>query len=72
MSSRQIHPGTTQAKDRSDDPANRQYHRARHSGDSTQDHVHFHAGSDGRPYVCDYQRCDSPGLTRGEVSLPRA
>ena len=41
-------------------------------GDSTQDHVHFHAGSDGRPYVCDYQRCDSPGLTRREVGLPQA
>lgn len=24
--------------------------------------VHFHAGPDGRPYVCDYARCTSPGL----------
>ena len=25
--------------------------------------VHFHAGDDGRPYVCEAPRCSSPGLT---------
>jgi hypothetical protein len=25
--------------------------------------VHFHAGDDGRPYVCEDVRCSSPGLT---------
>jgi hypothetical protein len=24
--------------------------------------VHFHPGSDGRPYVCENARCTSPGL----------
>ena len=38
----------------------------------TPDQAHFHAGSDGRPYVCDYDRCDSPGLSGPEVGLPRA
>ncbi len=35
---------------------------------SAQDSVHFHLGHDGRPYVCDFARCDSPGLTVDEVS----
>lgn len=25
--------------------------------------VHFHAGNDGRPYVCETPRCSSPSLT---------
>jgi hypothetical protein len=25
--------------------------------------VHFHAGDDGRPYVCEAPRCSSPSLT---------
>jgi hypothetical protein len=28
---------------------------------------HFHVDSVGRPYVCDYARCDSPGLTSDEA-----
>jgi hypothetical protein len=24
--------------------------------------VHFHSGTDGRPYVCGNERCTSPGL----------
>lgn len=35
---------------------------------SPQDSVHFHLGHDGRPYVCDFAHCDSPGLTVDEVS----
>ena len=31
--------------------------------------VHFHVHSVGRPYVCDYARCDSPGLTAEETEL---
>jgi hypothetical protein len=27
-----------------------------------QEHVHFHADTDGRPYVCDFHRCESPRL----------
>jgi hypothetical protein len=33
------------------------------------DDVHFHLDSVGRPYVCDYARCDSPGLTTDEAVL---
>ncbi|MDQ1741523.1 MAG: hypothetical protein QOE53_3175 [Pseudonocardiales bacterium] len=25
--------------------------------------VHFHAGDDGKPYVCENARCSSPSLT---------
>lgn len=38
---------------------------------SSHDDVHFHVDSDGRPFVCDYRRCDSPGLTAGEAVLIR-
>jgi hypothetical protein len=31
--------------------------------------VHFHIDADGRAYVCDYARCDSPALTLKEASL---
>lgn len=31
-------------------------------GDSPEQHVHFHAGDDGRPYVCEDRRCSSPSL----------
>jgi hypothetical protein len=24
--------------------------------------LHFHAGADGRPHLCEYVRCTSPGL----------
>jgi hypothetical protein len=30
-------------------------------------HVHFHAGSGGRLYACDIDRCESARLTEGEV-----
>jgi hypothetical protein len=36
---------------------------------TVQHDVHFHLGSGGRPYVCDYTRCDSPGLTADEAVL---
>ena len=31
--------------------------------------VHCHLDSAGRPYVCDYARCESPGLTADEAVL---
>ncbi len=31
--------------------------------------VHCHVDSGGRPYVCDYARCDSPGLTPDEAMV---
>jgi hypothetical protein len=34
---------------------------------TVQHDVHFHVDSVGRPYVCDYARCDSPGLTADEA-----
>ncbi len=34
---------------------------------TVQHDVHFHVDSVGRPYVCDYARCDSPGLTQDET-----
>jgi hypothetical protein len=37
----------------------------------THDDVHFHVDSDGWPFVCDYRRCESPGLTAGEAALAR-
>jgi len=36
---------------------------------AVQHDVHFHVDSGGRPYVCDYTRCDSPGLTADEAVL---
>jgi hypothetical protein len=30
-------------------------------------HVHFHSGDNGRPYVCDNPRCESPCLDLAEV-----
>ncbi len=33
--------------------------------------VHFHAGTDGHPYVCDFHRCDSPGISPHEVGIRR-
>jgi hypothetical protein len=36
---------------------------------SGRENVHFHVDSGGRAFVCDYDRCDSPGLTPGEVGL---
>ena len=35
------------------------------------EHVHFHADSDGRAFVCDYYRCESAALTHDEVGLSR-
>jgi hypothetical protein len=29
---------------------------------SAADPVHFHADADGRPFVCDFHNCASPGL----------
>ncbi len=40
-------------------------------GEPRQNQAHFHTGSDGRPYVCDYDRCESPSLSGPEVGLPR-
>jgi hypothetical protein len=34
--------------------------------------VHFHVDSDGRPFVCDVNRCESPALSPGEVGLARS
>jgi hypothetical protein len=36
------------------------------------DAVHFHLDGEGRAFVCDYQRCDSPSLTIGEASTIEA
>ena len=36
---------------------------------TAQHDVHFHLDSVGRPYVCDYERCDSPSLTTAEAVL---
>jgi hypothetical protein len=36
------------------------------------DAVHFHIDSDGRAFVCDFHRCDSPSLTVGEASAADA
>ena len=33
--------------------------------------VHFHLDSDGRPFVCDTVRCESPSLSHSEVGLDR-
>jgi hypothetical protein len=33
----------------------------------TRDVVHFHLHHDGQPFVCDFNRCDSPALTLGDV-----
>jgi hypothetical protein len=30
--------------------------------------VHFHLYADGRPYVCDLHRCESPALRVQEIS----
>jgi hypothetical protein len=35
----------------------------------TLDPVHFHVDSDGRAFVCDFHRCDSPALTLREAGL---
>ncbi len=29
--------------------------------------IHFHFDSVGRPYVCDYARCESPGVSVDEA-----
>jgi hypothetical protein len=39
-----------------------------HAG-SHPENVHFHVDSGGRAFVCDYDRCESPALTPGEVGL---
>jgi hypothetical protein len=31
--------------------------------------IHCHLDSVGRPYVCDYARCESPGLTADEAVM---
>jgi hypothetical protein len=35
--------------------------------DSPDAHVHFHSGNDGRPYVCENPRCESPSLDPAEA-----
>ena len=39
----------------------------RGSVDPAQQAVHFHLSSDGRPFVCDVDACESAALTFGEV-----
>ncbi len=34
--------------------------------------VHFHLDSEGRPFVCDTARCESPGLSHREVGSIRS
>ena len=29
---------------------------------SRSERVHFHTGDHGRPYICEFQRCNSPAL----------
>jgi hypothetical protein len=36
--------------------------RALNADDAYGEHVHFHAGDHGRPYVCENRRCSSPSL----------
>jgi hypothetical protein len=31
--------------------------------------IHFHVDSVGRPYVCDYAQCESPGVSVDEARL---
>lgn len=31
--------------------------------------VHFHVDGHGRPFVCDHDHCESPGLTSSEADL---
>lgn len=33
--------------------------------------VHFHLDADGRPFVCDVDRCESPALSLGEIGPGR-
>jgi hypothetical protein len=33
--------------------------------------VHFHLDSDGRPFVCDTARCESPALSHHELGFIR-
>lgn len=35
------------------------------------DDIHFHVDSDGRPFVCDTARCESPALSHDEVGFIR-
>ena len=36
------------------------------------DDVHFHLDTNGRPFVCDFHRCDSPSLSPGELGIARS
>jgi hypothetical protein len=36
-----------------------------------QDNVHFHIGANGQPFVCDLDRCESPGITADDMGLSR-
>lgn len=38
---------------------------------SERESVHFHLDSDGRPFVCDAARCESPALSHGELGFIR-
>jgi hypothetical protein len=35
--------------------------------DDADAHVHFHSGDNGRPYVCENPRCESPALDPAEA-----
>jgi hypothetical protein len=44
--------------------------RALHLGRTASHYsVHFHMDASGRPYVGDFHRCDSPGLSSREMGL---
>ena len=45
------------------------FRRAPRVDRSTHDHVHFHTDTDGRPYVCNVHRCESPQLSLAEVQI---
>jgi hypothetical protein len=36
-----------------------------------EDLVHFHIGANGQPFVCDLDRCESPGITPDDIGLSR-
>ena len=34
----------------------------------SQERIHLHLGSDGRPFVCDFHACESPTVTTDEIN----
>jgi hypothetical protein len=39
----------------------------RGSADAARQPVHFHLSSDGRPFLCDVDRCESAALSLGDL-----